>query len=72
MSALRSPDIYVLRGTEQGNEDWRIARLNPREATPQIEDLAQIPFRCRSLTFDGANFWTNHRAGDAIVSFALP
>jgi hypothetical protein len=64
--------IYVLRGTEQGNEDWRISRLNPREATPQIEDLAQIPFQCRSLTFDGANFWTNHRAGNAIISFALP
>jgi hypothetical protein len=64
--------IYVLRGTEQGNEDWRIARLDPRDETPEIEDLALVPFACRSLTFDGTNFWTNHRAANEIVSFSLP
>jgi hypothetical protein len=64
--------IYVLRGTEQGNEDWRIARLDPREKTPEIEDLARVSFQCRSLTFDGANFWVNHRAANEIVSFTLP
>ena len=64
--------IYVLRGTEQGNEDWRIARLDPREEIPEIQDLARVPFACRSLAFDGANFWSNHRAGNEIVSFALP
>lgn len=64
--------IYVLRGTEQGNEDWRIAHLDPRQETPRIEDLAQVPFQCRSLAFDGANFWTNHRAANTIVSFAMP
>ena len=64
--------IYVLRGTEQGNEDWRIARLNPRKETPEIEDLARVPFQCRSLTFDGQHFWTNHRVAGEIVSFDLP
>jgi hypothetical protein len=64
--------IYVLRGTEQGNEDWRIARLNPREETPAIEDLARVPFQCRSLTFDGQHFWTNHRVAGETVSFDLP
>jgi hypothetical protein len=64
--------IYVLRGTEQGSEDWRIARLDPRQEMPKVEDLAQVPFQCRSLTFDGANFWTNHRAANEIVSFSLP
>ena len=62
--------IYVLRGTEQGNEDWRIARLDPRKETPEIEDLARVPFPCRSLAFDGENFWTNHRAANEIISFA--
>jgi hypothetical protein len=65
--------IYVLRGTEQGNEDWRIARFNLE--TPdavQVEDLARVPFPCRSLAFDGANFWSNHRAANEIVCFALP
>jgi hypothetical protein len=64
--------VYVLRGTEQGNEDWRIARVDPRQETPKVEDLARVPFQCRSLTFDGAKFWTNHRVANEIVSFALP
>ena len=64
--------IYVLRGKEQPNEDWHIARLDPREETPVVEDLARVPFPCRSLTHDGANFWTNHRVANEIVSFALP
>src|SRR5216683_97412 len=53
--------IYVLRGVEKPNEDWRIARLDPREEIPEIKDLAVVPFACRSLTYDGENFWSNHR-----------
>ena len=64
--------LYVLRGTEAGDEDWRIARLDPREETPAVEDLARMPFQCRSLTHDGEKFWSNHRAGNATVSFTLP
>jgi hypothetical protein len=64
--------IYVLRGEEQPNEDWRIARLDPREETPHVKDIAVVPFACRSLTFDGEHFWSNHRAANEIVSFRLP
>lgn len=64
--------IYVLRGTEQGEGDWRIARLDPAQDRPRIEELARVPFQCRSLTFDGTSFWTNHREVDQIVSFTLP
>jgi hypothetical protein len=64
--------IYVLRGTEQSGESWTIARLNPREEKPEVKDIAIVPFACRSLTFDGTNFWSNHRASNEIVSFALP
>ena len=68
--------LYVLRGVEKPDEDWRIARLDPREESPRIEDLARIPFAARSLTFDGTRFWSNHRAANEIVSFvsvaALP
>ena len=63
--------IYVLRGVEKPNEDWRIARLNPRQERPEVQDLARVPFPCRSLTFDGEDFWTNHRVANDIVSFAL-
>ena len=64
--------FYVLRGTEQNGESWTIARLNPREEKPEVKDIAIVPFACRSLTFDGANFWSNHRAANEIVSLALP
>jgi hypothetical protein len=63
--------IYVLRGTEQNGGDWRIARLDPREATPNVEELARVPFQCRSLAFDGERFWTNHREADRIVCFEM-
>lgn len=64
--------IYVLRGVEKPNEDWRIARLDPRQETPEVKDLARVPFGSRSLTFDGTNFWSNYRAANEIVSFTLP
>ena len=64
--------VYVLRGTEQNGERWTIARLNPREEKPEVKDIATVPFACRSLTFDGANFWSNHRDANEIVLFALP
>jgi hypothetical protein len=64
--------IYVMRGTEQPNEKWRIARLDPRQETPEVEDIAVVPFASRSLTFDGEYFWSNYRAKDMIISFALP
>jgi hypothetical protein len=61
--------IYGLRGTEQNGGDWRLARLDPREATPEVEELARVPFQCRSLAFDGEQLWTNHREADRIVCF---
>jgi hypothetical protein len=64
--------IYVLRGREQPNEEWTIARLDPREETPEVKDIAAVPFACRSLTFDGELFWSNYRTGNEIVSFSLP
>ena len=64
--------IYVVRGTEQGEEEWRLAHFDPRVENPTVEDLARVPFRARSLAFDGDRFWSNHRAADTIVSFSLP
>jgi hypothetical protein len=63
---------YVLRGTEQNGENWRIARFDPAVQRPEVRDIARVPFACRSLTFDGTHFWSNHRAADAIVAFSLP
>jgi sugar lactone lactonase YvrE len=69
--------IYMLRGRENKDdpnksEEWRIARLDPKEENPQVEDLAAVPFAARSLTFDGEYFWSNHRAANETISFSLP
>jgi hypothetical protein len=69
--------LYVLRGRENKDvpgksEEWRIARLDPREQAPPPEDVATVPFAARSLTFDGENFWSNHRAANETVAFGLP
>jgi hypothetical protein len=64
--------IYVLRGTEQNGGDWRLARLDPREPAPVVEEVARVPFQCRSLAFDGEQLWTNYREADRIIAFALP
>jgi hypothetical protein len=69
--------LYVLRGKENKDvpgksEEWRIARLDPREDSPKVEDLATIPFASRSLTFDGETFWSNYRAANETISFSLP
>ncbi len=59
-------------GAKEGEEQWWISRLDLREKTPEVKDLAKITFAARSLTFDGKNFWSNHRAANEIVSFSLP
>ncbi|MGI9086539.1 MAG: hypothetical protein ACR2HH_02175 [Chthoniobacterales bacterium] len=69
--------LYVLRGQENKDvpgkaEEWKLARLDPAEKTPRVEDLASIPFASRSLTFHGDRFWSNHRAANETVSFTLP
>jgi hypothetical protein len=68
--------LYVLRGRENADvpnaaEEWRIARVDVRQETPTVEDLATVPFASRSLTFDGRKFWSNHRAANETVSFTL-
>jgi hypothetical protein len=69
--------MYVLRGRENKgqpdkSEEWRIARLDLKEETPYVEDIAAVPFAARSLTFDGEQFWSNHRAANETISFSLP
>lgn len=59
-------------GAKQGEEQWWIARLNPREKNPVVVDIAKVPFAARSLAFDGECFWANHRAANETVRFSLP
>ena len=69
---FRNGMIYVIRGTEQNGEQWTIARFDPRQANAQVEDVARVPFASRSLAFDGERFWSNYRAQNETIAFALP
>jgi hypothetical protein len=31
-----------------------------------------LPFSSHSLTFDGENFWSNHRAANETICFSVP
>ncbi len=64
--------LHVLRGTEQDGEHWRIARLDPREATPDVRDVATVPFASRSLAYDGKRFWSNYRSNGETIAFTMP
>jgi hypothetical protein len=59
-------------GAKQGDEQWWIARIDPRDKSPEVVDVAKVPFAARSLTFDGENFWSNHRAANETICFSLP
>jgi hypothetical protein len=64
--------IYLVTTDDEETTDYWLTRVDPRLATPQIDDLVRIPFAARALAFDGTRFWTNHREQDEIVSFARP
>lgn len=57
-------------GAKEGEERWWVSRIDPK--TSEVVDLARVPFGARSLTFDGENFWSNHRAANETVCFSLP
>ena len=59
----------VTTDAEETNDYW-LTRVDPRPATPVIEDVARIPFQARALAWDGERFWTNHREQNEIVAFA--
>jgi hypothetical protein len=64
--------FYLATTDDEETTNYWVTRVDPRGATPKIDDLARIPFAARALAFDGRVFWTNHRERDQIVSFARP
>lgn len=64
--------IYLVTTDAEESNDYFLTRVDPRPATPKIENLMRIPFAARALAFDGKRFWTNHREKHQIVSFAKP
>lgn len=54
------------------DEDWmdgQLQRLDVDAAASSIETLQSLPFKPRSVAYDGERFWTADRNNHAIVSF---
>ena len=51
--------------------DGRLERLGIADDASSIQTLRSLPFKPRSVAFDGEQFWTTDRNNDAIVSFTL-
>jgi hypothetical protein len=64
--------FYVITADDEGDEMYHLTRVDARDGSPAIEDLAVVPFAARSIAFDGERFWTSHREADQIVAFARP
>ena len=64
--------FYLVTTDYEKTNDYWLTRVDPRSAVPKMDDIARIPFAARALTFDGRNFWTNHREQNEIVSFVRP
>ncbi len=64
--------FYLVTTDDEETNDYWLTRVDPRPATPKIDDLVRIPFPARALAFDGRHFWTNHRAANQMVSFVRP
>ena len=63
--------FYVLTTDDEETETYYVTRVDARNGTPTIEDVARVGFAARALAFDGERFWTNHREADEIVAFKL-
>lgn len=64
--------IYLVTTDHEETTEYWLTRVDLRASTPQIDDLARIPFAARALAYDGTCFWTNHREQNQIVAFERP
>lgn len=68
--AVVDHSAYLLGTDDEDEGEYWITRLNLENGA--AVDVAVVPFRARSLAWDGSRFWTNHREADRTVTFALP
>jgi hypothetical protein len=63
--------FYILGTDDEESDQYFITRIDARNGSPKIDDLAHVPFHARALAFDGQRFWTNHRENNEIVAFTI-
>jgi hypothetical protein len=63
--------FYALGTDDEDTNDYFLTRIDARNGTPKAEDIAHVPFKARSLAYDGSRFWTNHREQHETVAFTV-
>jgi hypothetical protein len=69
---VRDADAYLLTTDDEEHGSYWITRVALRDRSMPASDIALVPFRARSLAWDGERFWTNHREADQTVAFTIP
>jgi hypothetical protein len=52
-------------------DNMRVLRIDARKETPEVAELASVPFIARSLAWDGTKFWTSAREANEVVAFSI-
>jgi len=63
--------FYLITTDDEETDDYFLTRIDARDGQVKSEDVARVPFKARSLAFDGHRFWTSHRAAHEIVAFTV-
>lgn len=63
--------FYVLGTDDEDGNRYFLTRIDARNGSPKIEDLAHVNFQGRALAYDGSRFWSNHREKHEIVAFTV-
>jgi len=63
--------FYVLGTDDEQTDRYFLTRIDARDGSPKVEDVALVPFQGRALAYDGTRFWSNHREQHEIVAFTV-
>lgn len=63
--------FYVLGTDDEETDRYFLTRIDARDGSPKVEDLAHVNFPGRALAYDGTRFWSNHREKHEIVAFSV-
>lgn len=64
--------FYLVTTDDEKSDNYWLTRVETTDGKREIVDMARIPFAARALTYDGLQFWTNHRERDQIIAFEMP
>lgn len=67
--AFVGADLYLITTDDEETDEFFLMRCRFAGGGAQFEDVARVPFKARSLAWDGATFWSNHRAQGELVAF---